>query len=106
MHIKRSKTGMMKHRSIVRNYHYQNKENITQQNLIEMPRSESLPILKLQIYKYIEEHEDDFIDEEYYLDKISMIFDDDLILSLPKMKIVQYLIIYYMLQESCNECKV
>ena len=97
-HKKESKTGIVETQEYIKKLPLskQRKYNTALGNLIEMPRSESLQMLKLQIYKYIEEHEDDFIDEECYLDKISMIFDDDFNLEFTKeMKMVQYLIIYY-----------
>ena len=97
-HKKESRTGIVETQEYIKKLPLskQRKYNTALGSLIEIPRSESLQILKLQIYKYIEEHEDDFIDEEYYLDKISMIFDDDFNLEFTKeMKMVQYLIIYY-----------
>lgn len=97
-HKKESKTGIAETQEYIKKLPLakQRKYNTALGHLIEMPRSESLQMLKLQIYKYIAEHEDDFIDEESYLDKISMIFDNDFNLEYTKeMKMVQYLIIYY-----------
>lgn len=97
-HRKESKTGIIETKEYIKKLSLskQRKYNTALANLIEMPRSESLQMLNLQIYNYIAEHEDEFIDEESYLNKISVIFDKDFKLEFSKeMRMVQYLIIYY-----------
>lgn len=97
-HKKESKTGIIETKEYIKKLPLskQRKCNIALGNLIEIPRSESLQMLKLQVYNYIAEHEDEFNNEESYLSKISMIFDKDFKPEFTKeMKMVQYLIIYY-----------
>lgn len=97
-HRKESKTGIVETKEYIKKLSLskQRKYNTALANLIEMPRSESLQMLNLQIYNYIAEHEDEYIDEESYLNKISVVFDNDFQLELSKeMRMVQYLIIYY-----------
>lgn len=97
-HKKESKTGIIETQEYIKKLPLskQRKYNIALGNLIEMPRNESLQMLKLKIYNHIAKYEDDFTDEKCYLDKISMIFDNDFNLEYTKeMKMVLYLIIYY-----------
>lgn len=65
-------------------------------DLIEVSNSQSLKLLKSKIYDYIMKHEDIFENIDDYIDNVSKIFDNDFDIEFTsEMKIVQYILIYY-----------
>lgn len=97
-HKKESKTGFIETKNYIEKLPLskRRKYNTALGNLINLPKSESLETLKKKIYNYIADHEDEFNDEEAYLNKVSLVFKSSFELEFSdEMKMVQYLIIYY-----------
>lgn len=97
-HKKESMTGINETKEYINKLplSQRRKYNLALGNLIEIKKNGPLEMLKSQIYKYITEHVDELENEDCYLEKVSMIFDDEFNIEFTKeMKTVQYLIIYY-----------
>ena len=97
-HKKESMTGINETKEYINKLplSQRRKYNLALGNLIEIKKNGPLEMLKSQIYKYITEHVDELENEDCYLDKVSTIFDDEFNIEFTKeMKMVQYLIIYY-----------
>lgn len=97
-HKKESKNGINETQNFINSLSLrrQRKYNIALRNLLEIQNTESLRLIKVQIFNYICENEDSFIDEEDYLNKISIVFNNDFNIEITNdMKDVQYLIVYF-----------
>lgn len=97
-HKKESMTGINETKEYINKLplSQRRKYNLALGNLIEIKKNGPLEMLKSQIYKYITDHVDELENEDCYLDKVSTIFDDEFNIEFTKeMKMVQYLIIYY-----------
>ena len=97
-HKKKSKNGIIETQGFINTLPLgrQRKYNFALSELLEIQNSESLRSLKLQIFNYISENEDFFLDQEDYLNKISKVYNDKFNIEITnEMKEVQYLIVYY-----------
>ena len=65
-------------------------------NLLGIKKTKLLESLKIKIYKYIEEHENDFVDIDKSISLLSKQFDREFSKEFTnEMKIVQYILIYH-----------
>lgn len=97
-HKKESKNGINETQNFINSLSLrrQRKYNIALSDLLEIQNTESLRLIRVQIFNYIRENEDSFIDEEDYLNKISRVFNNDFNIEITNdMKDVQYLIVYF-----------
>ncbi|WP_018659249.1 DUF4297 domain-containing protein [Allofustis seminis] len=97
-HKKESKNGINETQNFINtlSLRRQRKYNIALSDLLEIQNTESLRLIRVQIFNYIRENEDSFIDEEDYLNKISRVFNNDFNIEITNdMKDVQYLIVYF-----------
>ncbi|KGF08006.1 hypothetical protein HMPREF1634_01315 [Tissierellia bacterium S7-1-4] len=97
-HKKESKNGINETQNFINTLSLkrQRKYNIALSDLLEIQNTESLRLIRVQIFNYIRENEDSFIDEEDYLNKISRVFNNDFNIEITNdMKDVQYLIVYF-----------
>lgn len=97
-HKKESKNGINETRNFINSLSLSRKRkyNIALSDLLEIQNTESLRLIRVQIFNYIRENEDSFIDEEDYLNKISRVFNNDFNIEITNdMKDVQYLIVYF-----------
>ena len=96
-HMCESKNGIIETQDYIKTLPFskQRKYNKALGEVIEIFRIDTLKLLKIQIYKYIEEHEDELDDLDEYLKKARKVFDDEFDREFTReMKDVVYILVY------------
>ena len=92
-----SKNGIIETQDYIKTLPFskQRKYNKALGEVIEIVRIDTLKLLKIQIYKYIEEHEDELDDLNEYLKKVRKVFDNEFDKEFSReMKDVIYILVY------------
>lgn len=96
-HIRESKNGIIETQDYIKTLPFpqQRKYNKALGEVIEIFRIDPLKLLKIQIYKYIEKHEDELDDLNEYLKKMRKVFDNEFDSEFTReMKDVIYILVY------------
>lgn len=97
-HKKESKKGILETQNYINTQplKLKRKYNIAMGNLLNLPQNENLNMIKIKIFNYIKEHEDSLDNIDDYLGNVSKLFDENFGIEFTvEMKIVQYLLIYF-----------
>lgn len=97
-HKKESKKGILETQNYINTQplKLKRKYNIAMGNLLNLPQNENLNMIKIKIFNYIKEHEDSLDNIDDYLENVSKLFDENFGIEFTvEMKIVQYLLIYF-----------